>query len=550
MYKAKKNIVYYHHLFIFLCTFLNINAALLLPKSTIRFNSNTLFRLNRQIISRPATRLLSQHAILNARPSRLLSTISAKPLTTIRLQKPVTLVTSQKKFTHNRGGIPPIYTALETIDIRYVQKILAQNKEQANAQGILDEYPSPLFYSMAVYTTTPNSHKPTMENIIQLLLEHKANVHLKKKDGSTILHDAISLNLPFSIVKRFLVFGAKPNTPDNLGKSPFSLVLQKKDQNLIHLLTRYGGKSNELVVRKPDLAEKKEEGPLPTLEPENTQNLESLSDLAGQIPEEIGTMIGYIKNPELKKRFNHFGVKQYKGILLYGPPGGGKTAYARAVAKESESPFFYIKASDIKSKWVGGTEKRIDHAFKCARKYAAESKSKTAILFFDEFDSFAPSRENLHQSHDIAAVNSLLAEMDGFKQDTDINVIVFAATNQKEKLDKAAIRKGRFDTHILVELPDEKKQRQIVNLFLSKKPYEHNQNQQKKDACITKILLLIKESSLNPSPADLKSIIEDSARKAALTPNIEFITDEIIYTCTKKHCKQIASGKNVKDYVL
>jgi ATP-dependent Zn protease len=139
--------------------------------------------------------------------------------------------------------------------------------------------------------------------------------------------------------------------------------------------------------------------------------------------------------------------------------------------------------------------------------------------------------------------------MDGFEQSDNAHVLVFAATNQKDKLDKAAIRKGRFDTHIYVGLPDIKKQHAILELYLAKKPFNLHSNPLKQREAIASIVELYKSHSLNPSPADLKGVVDEAARKAAITPCANAITHAMLQGAAKNHIAQL-SKKPVSDYVL
>ncbi|HOI19183.1 MAG TPA: CDC48 family AAA ATPase [Candidatus Woesearchaeota archaeon] len=155
-----------------------------------------------------------------------------------------------------------------------------------------------------------------------------------------------------------------------------------------------------------------------------------------------------LKNPE---KFTKFGIRPPKGILLFGPPGTGKTMVAKAVAKESEANFLLVKGPEMLSKWVGESEKAIREIFKKAR------QSAPSIVFFDEIDSIAPKRGVSGDSGVTErVVNQLLTEMDGIEVLTD--VVVIAATNRLDMLDSALIRPGRFD-RVILTLPPEKSAR-------------------------------------------------------------------------------------------
>lgn len=168
--------------------------------------------------------------------------------------------------------------------------------------------------------------------------------------------------------------------------------------------------------------------------------------------------------PEKAKKF---GVKPVKGILLYGPPGCGKTSIARAAARYFNCTFYAIKAGDIMSKWVGETEQNIKNLF-------AEARAKApSIIFIDEIDHIGRRRDggDMNRPSDIV-LQPLLAEMDGFVEND--KVVVIGATNRPDALDEALLRPGRFDRLIEIPLPDAKGRRELFKLYLSGRPIDEN----------------------------------------------------------------------------
>jgi transitional endoplasmic reticulum ATPase len=162
-----------------------------------------------------------------------------------------------------------------------------------------------------------------------------------------------------------------------------------------------------------------------------------------------------LKKPEV---FKKMGIKPPRGILLYGPPGCGKTMLARAVATESEANFISIKGPEIFSKWVGESEKAIREVFRKGRTAAP------AIIFFDELDAIVPKR-GLGYSDSGAServISQLLTEIDGIESLQ--NVLVIAATNRPDILDPAVLRPGRFDRLIYVPSPDADSLKEIFKL--------------------------------------------------------------------------------------
>lgn len=171
------------------------------------------------------------------------------------------------------------------------------------------------------------------------------------------------------------------------------------------------------------------------------------TDVAGQdeAKESLMEMVDFLKNPQ---RYREIGAKQPKGALLVGPPGTGKTLLAKAVAGEAGVPFYSITGSEFIEMFVGVGASRVRDLFEQA------SKNSPCIIFIDEIDAIGKSRDNQMGSNDEReqTLNQLLSEMDGFSSEKCI--IVLAATNRPEVLDKALLRPGRFDRRIIVEKPD------------------------------------------------------------------------------------------------
>jgi len=171
-----------------------------------------------------------------------------------------------------------------------------------------------------------------------------------------------------------------------------------------------------------------------------------------------------LKKPE---KFRKMGIKPPKGVLLYGPPGCGKTLIARAVATESESNFISIKGPEVFSKWVGESEKAIREVFRKARMAAP------CVVFIDEVDSIAPRRGLGYSDSGVTerVVSQLLTEMDGLIAME--NIVVLAATNKPEILDPALMRPGRFDRLIYIPPPDENARLQILKVHTRNMPLDN-----------------------------------------------------------------------------
>jgi len=190
----------------------------------------------------------------------------------------------------------------------------------------------------------------------------------------------------------------------------------------------------------------------------------TFKDVAGvdEAKEEVVEVIDFLKNPS---KFRKLGAKIPRGILLYGPPGAGKTLLARAIAGEAGVPFFNISGSDFVEMFVGVGASRVRDLFRQAK------ASAPCIVFIDEIDAVGRHRgAGLGGGHDEReqTLNQLLVEMDGFDQNTE--VIVVAATNRPDILDPALLRPGRFDRRIVIDRPDILGREEILKVHLRGKP--------------------------------------------------------------------------------
>ena len=201
-----------------------------------------------------------------------------------------------------------------------------------------------------------------------------------------------------------------------------------------------------------------------------------------------------LKNPEI---FKKLGIEPPKGVLLYGPPGCGKTLLARAVATESEANFITIKGPEVFSKWVGESEKAIREVFRKARMAAP------AVIFFDEIDSLVPRRGLGFSDSGVTerVISQLLTEMDGIVALEDI--VVIAATNRPDMVDPAVLRPGRFDRLIYVPEPDEKSRLQIFKIYTKNMPLA-------KDVDLTQLATATKYYS----GADIEALCREAAMHA------------------------------------
>ena len=229
-----------------------------------------------------------------------------------------------------------------------------------------------------------------------------------------------------------------------------------------------------------------------------TQNKVTFKDVAGieEAKEELQEVVDFIKYPA---KFTTLGARIPKGILCIGPPGTGKTLIAKAVAGEANRPFFSISGSDFVEMFVGVGASRIRDLFREAKEKAP------CIIFIDEIDAVGRHRgAGVGGGHDEReqTLNQLLVEMDGF--DTNEGVILMAATNRPDVLDRALLRPGRFDRRIVLDLPDIKGRFEILQVHAARV---------KLDSSVD--LMFLARSTPGASGADLMSILNEAALLAA-----------------------------------
>ena len=224
----------------------------------------------------------------------------------------------------------------------------------------------------------------------------------------------------------------------------------------------------------------------------------TFKDVAGaeEAKEELEEIKEFLKSPE---KFNKLGAKIPKGVLLVEPPGTGKTLLAKAVAGESNVPFFSISGSDFVEMFVGVGASRVRDLFKKAK------ESSPAIIFIDEIDAVGRMRgAGLGGGHDEReqTLNQLLVEMDGFEANQ--GVILMAATNRPDVLDPALLRPGRFDRQVIVDRPDLKGRTQILKVHAADKPIAKNVS-----------LETIAKQTPGFTGADLANLLNEAALLAA-----------------------------------
>lgn len=254
----------------------------------------------------------------------------------------------------------------------------------------------------------------------------------------------------------------------------------------------------------------------------------TFADVAGQseAKESLDEIVDFLHNPA---KYMAIGAKQPKGALLVGPPGTGKTLLAKAVAGEANVPFFSISGSDFVEMFVGVGASRVRDLFKQA------SAKAPCIIFIDEIDAIGKSRDSQYgggNDEREQTLNQLLAEMDGF--DSSRGVVILAATNRPEILDKALLRPGRFDRRIIVEKPDLKGREDILKVHIKNVKMSP-------DIDLHEIAL----ATSGAVGADLANMVNEAALRAVRMKRNVVIQEDLM-----EAVEIIIAGKEKKDRIL
>lgn len=253
----------------------------------------------------------------------------------------------------------------------------------------------------------------------------------------------------------------------------------------------------------------------------------TFADVAGQeeAKESLTEIVDYLHNPA---KYRAIGAKQPRGALLVGPPGTGKTLLAKAVAGEAKVPFFSLSGSEFVEMFVGVGASRVRDLFKQA---AAKAP---CIIFIDEIDAIGKSRDSQLSTNDEReqTLNQLLNEMDGF--DSTKGLVVIAATNRPEILDKALLRPGRFDRRIIVEKPDLKGREDILKV--------HIKNVKTEDSIDLHDMAL---ATSGAAGADLANMVNEAALRAVRMGRSEVSQEDLM-----ESVEVIIAGKEKKDRIL
>lgn len=330
------------------------------------------------------------------------------------------------------------------------------------------------------------------EDLIDELREHKVNFARKTEETNVLSEIFFGYILPFALI--YLVFALMMRVVGKkMGGGGFMSV----------------GQSNAKVYM------------------ENKTGI-TFRDVAGQeeAKESLNEIVDFLHNPA---KYTAIGAKQPKGALLVGPPGTGKTLLAKAVAGEANVPFFSISGSDFVEMFVGVGASRVRDLFKQA---AAKSP---CIIFIDEIDAIGKSRDSQYgggNDEREQTLNQLLSEMDGF--DSSKGVVILAATNRPETLDKALLRPGRFDRRIIVEKPDLKGREDILKV--------HSKNVVMSPEIDLHEIALATSGAVG---ADLANMINEAALRAVRLGRTQVLQEDLM-----EAVETVIAGKEKKDRIL
>jgi cell division protease FtsH len=307
-----------------------------------------------------------------------------------------------------------------------------------------------------------STYAPTDPWLVSDLLKNNVIVDAKPEEQQSLLMNIFISWFPMILLVGVWIFFMRQMQGGNKGGGPFSF-----------------GKSKARQLDK-------------------TSNKTTFKDVAGcdEAKEEVYELVDFLKDPS---KFHKLGGRIPRGVLMVGPPGTGKTLLARAVAGEAKVPFFTISGSDFVEMFVGVGAARVRDMFEQAK------KSSPCIIFIDEIDAVGRSRgagTGGGNDEREQTLNQLLVELDGFEPNS--GVIVVAATNRADVLDKALLRPGRFDRQIMVSLPDIKGREEILLVHMRKIPADVNV---KAD--------IIARGTPGFSGADLANLVNESALFAA-----------------------------------
>lgn len=310
---------------------------------------------------------------------------------------------------------------------------------------------------------------------------------------------------------------------DEQTKAIISKALQPNSENRFKSAKEFIQALNGELEIELSIPEQKEK----TIAPKITKKGQGFSAIAGMQELKDTIQLDIIDALHDKERYAEYGLSIPNGMLLYGPPGCGKTFFAEKMAEEIGFNFYQIKPSDIQSKWVNASQENIKTLFDEAREYAP------SIIFIDELDALVPNRDTSNISHmNTSAVNEFLAQMNNCGED---GIFVIGATNRPNSIDPAILRSGRLDKHIYLPPPDFEARKLMFELYLKKRPTEIGINYD-----------MLAKATENYVSSDIKFIADESARKALKEKSR--ITESIIFEIIKNK-KSSLTKEQLQEYL-
>ena len=341
-------------------------------------------------------------------------------------------------------GRTPVGMALEKEWQNTAAKLIANGADFEKDDGRI---------GAVLYTLLLNGNYGDAKIIIK---KEAAWLNIRDSGGFSYLH-IFANRRDLKTVQFLLEAGADPNLRDAHDLTPCDVAMIGGEKEMVAIFQKFGGKgSGRRISRKPHdlhkiLATKET---LPTF-----ADVGGMDDLKNHLKRIV---VAPMKNKELAHKY---GVRAGGGVLLYGPPGCGKTHIAKCIAGEAGVPFIEAKYVEIVSKWVGDSERQVAQIFREAREKAP------CVLFFDEIDSIGVGRDSTNSAYDRQLVSVLLTEIDGASGQNE-GILVIGATNRKDLVEPALLRPGRMGRHVYVPLPDAKAREEIFRVHLKGKPVE------------------------------------------------------------------------------
>lgn len=310
---------------------------------------------------------------------------------------------------------------------------------------------------------------------------------------------------------------------DEQTKAIISKALQPKTENRFKSAQEFIRALNGELEIELSIPEQKEH----KIVPKSIKSGQGFSAIAGMQELKDTIKLDVIDALNDKERYAEYGLTIPNGMLLYGPPGCGKTFFAEKMAEEIGFNFHQIKPSDIQSKWVNASQENIKNLFDEAKENAP------SIIFIDELDALVPNRDTSNISHmNTSAVNEFLAQMNNCGED---GIFIIGATNRPNAIDPAILRSGRLDKHIYLPPPDFEARKLMFELYLKKRPTEIGINYD-----------TLAKATENFVSSDIKFISDEAARKA-LKDKLR-ISEEIILEIIKGK-KSSLSKEQLQEYL-